>query len=187
MFFEENPNDQTADEYVANQEPWQQKQLKVFVTELETAGTINHRDAGNIGNGRWSLWVRTEGQDAVNHVCYLAKEAKSSLSDFAKSILDINGPSKNSNPSGSLQRELVIVSEDGRPGERSPDSYVTIDFFASTMDAITAGALLEVLSSIRSGAPSPHYTPTRGGRFNIHIDRPELAYGVHLKCVARWV
>lgn len=181
-FFQENPHDLSASDYIAAQEPWQRDQLKKFVAELETTRKIDHPDARDLGDGRWSLWTRQEGQDATNHICYLDRAPASELSSLAQEILN-PGASKSAAAGSHPGGRLFVVGESGRPGEEpslwEPEAY------SARMDNVQAGAFLEVINAIRLGQTSPHYTALGNGEYQVHIDRPELAYGVHLHCLVR--
>lgn len=184
-FFQANPKDLLATDYLKMQEPWQREQLEKMVLELETRKKIDHSDARPLGNFRWSLWCRADGKDAVNHICYLAPSAADDLSPLASSILH---PSATATmPIAQAQpKRLVIVGESYRPGEDPSSSEKEPEVYASLMDKIQAQAFLEVISAIRSGLPSAYYTALGNGSYSIHIERPDLAYGVHIRCTARW-
>ncbi len=188
VFFEQNPSDLVAAEYLKQQEEWQRAILKAFVNELESKGTIDDPDARFVGDQRWSLWVRAEGKEAVNHLCYLADEARDLLTPLAKSLLNSTTPAKESGETPAT-RQLVIESsvvERDSVGGIHP-GYHSIEDYASRLDTVQRPLFLQVIAEIGAGVSSRHYTRLKPDRFNIHIDRPDVGYGVHIHCVAYWL
>jgi hypothetical protein len=64
----------------------------------ESKGSVDHADARYLGNDKWSLWVRPQGEDAINHICYLANQPIEKLSPIAKLILDPTSAPRNVSP-----------------------------------------------------------------------------------------
>jgi hypothetical protein len=184
VYFEENPKDLVGSEYIASQEAWQKEQLTKFVDELESDGRIRHPDARWLGDGRWSLWIRKEGQDAVNHICYVSDQpAHAGISPLANLILNPNSvaPGQTMNRPSS---QLVVARASSRPGEEE-DNYSDPETYAVGMDEISSREFMKVIGDIRNGTPSPHYTLLASGEYNVHIDLPSLGYGVHIHCTVR--
>lgn len=188
VYFEENPEDLDMEEYLSLVPEWQRAVLKNFASELESMGKIVHPDARRIENNRWSLWVRSEGQEAINHVCYLAREKSANMSSLASLLLDTNHrPTTTNTPEKTLGRSLMILRPHTRPGEEE-DIYQSPESYALMLDGIMSRAFLEVISKIQSGVvDSNNYSTQSNGDISIHIHRPDLAYGVHLECKARWI
>jgi hypothetical protein len=186
VIFENSPNDLESDQYLAEQPDWQLHQLENFVNELLSFQKIDHSDARKLSHNRWSLWVRREGEDAINHICYLARAADPILSHFERELMD---PNLNIKPKAiSVQRSLMIVNEDksavsiGRAEE-----YLDPQYYASLMDSIKKEFFLKTIEDIFRGHDSEDYTLMGDEMIHIHINRPHVAYGVHIECFAKWI
>ncbi len=186
VFFETNAIDMLAAAYIDLQEPWQQAQLRAYVTELETTHTIRGSDVHSLGDERWFLWVMAAGYESERHTCYLATEPRVKSSAMARLLANPDSAAKP--PPPSTWRELVIESGLGTfdsIGGRH-DGYYTLDHYAAMIDAVKMTLLTEAIDAIKSRRWSPSYRALLGERFHIKIDRPDVAYGVHIDCIARW-
>lgn len=186
VIFESSPVDCESKKYIEDQPEWQRNQLAGFVDDLLKNNRLDHPDARKLEKDRWSLWIRRPGEDAVNHVCYLARADEAIVSNFAREIMDLTKNSKPLDKPG--QKKLVLLNTDshavaiGRASE-----YIEPEYYASLMDSIQRELFLKTIEGIKSGQPSSDYTFNNDGTVSIHIDRPEIAYGVHLSFTAKWV
>lgn len=186
VIFENSPVDCESTQYIQDQPEWQRNQLARFVDDLLKNHRLDHPDARKLENDRWSLWIRRPGQDAVNHVCYLARADEAIVSNLARELMSSTKNSKS--PDKPVQKKLMLLNVDqhavaiGRASE-----YLEPEYYASLMDSIQRELFLAAIEDIKSGQPSKDYTVNRDGTVNIHIDRPEVAYGVHLSFTAKWV
>ncbi len=186
VFFEANPSDCPSQIYVASQPIWQQSSLQLFVKELLEKNKIDHRDARRITNDRWSLWVRQDGQEAVNHVCYLAKADEPVLSDFAKMLLsDAATPAIEEVRQPAMQLMIINTNSHAVSIGRA-DELLDPGYYASLMDLIQKEIFLKTIQDIQNGYKTNDYSLNADGSIAIHINKPEVAYGIHITCAAKW-
>jgi hypothetical protein len=185
VVFDDSPSDSESAKYIASLPDWQQPVLRAFVEELLKSGRISHTDARRIENDRWSLWVRNKDGEAVNHICYLANADEPIVSDFAKELL--NPSSKSSIPNTRSKRLMIVNANPGAVEGGQADPYLEATYYASLMDSVQRDVFLQTIDDIKNGRPSQSYSANGDGSFAIHINRPELAYGIHIECSTRWV
>lgn len=184
LVFEDSPSDCESSVYIDRQPEWQRETLRQFATELLKNQKIQHRDARKINNERWSLWVRNENGEAINHVCYLTRADTPILSDFARHLLDPKSPSPEARPS---QRLMIVNSQSAALSSGKADPYLDPEYFASLMDSVQREIFLKVINDLRNHQRPQGVTTNADGSFSIRIHRPNLGYGIHIECKAKWV
>jgi hypothetical protein len=186
--FRTSPLDRDSAEYISQQPAWQQERLREWVEELRTTRAIQHADARPLAGDRWSLWVRdANGENATNHICYLARADEPILSDVARAILNPEIPLPI--PAAPPARRLMIVNtwSSAAVATGQAEAYLTPEYYGSLMDDIRRAVFTRTIDDIQHGRRTDDYSLNTDGSYAIHIDRPDLAYGVHIHCVATWV
>ena len=146
VVFEDSPSDLVSDDYILRQEVWQQDQLKRFSDELLKNRTIDHPDAGKIENEKWSIFVRHDGKEAVNHICYLTRIDQPILSSFAKVLLNTNSKALEDQPQ-KLKRLMILTHDLHAVSIGKADEYTDPEWYASLMDSIQRELFLKTIVS----------------------------------------
>ena len=67
------------------------------------------------------------------------------------------------------------------------EAYLEPEYYAQMMDTIQREIFLKVISDIRSNSPSQDYMAKSNGHIEIQIDKPEVAYGIRIRAIAKWI
>jgi hypothetical protein len=186
IVFKDSPKDCESAQYIAGQPEWQRPQLQKFVSELLQSQRIDHPDARRLDGQKWSLWVRQEGRDAINHICYIARSDEPIMSDFARQLLSPDQDIKVRGQPPSM-RLMIKAADPHAVSIGRSDEYLDPAHYASLMDSIQRDLFFQVIAAIKAGSPSEDYFVNGDGTFQVDINRPDIAYGVRIQFMAKWI
>jgi hypothetical protein len=176
VFFREKANAIKADAYIKKQPDYFSLQLEQAIHMLSTTGRIDLPRSNQLTNGDWSIWLEDENGERHNYILF--------VSQFERPIEPIR-------TSTHLKKikHLVIVDPNGPRDTIGGDhpGYWSVESFASRMDAMTRDYFMNVISEIQFGAESKNYTNNSDGSVSIHINRPDLGYGIHVICTGKFI
>jgi hypothetical protein len=128
-------------------------------------------------DGDWSIWLEDLDGERHNFVLFVSQ-------------LEVpREPAKKTQLNSPSATQLVIVDPNGPKdtiGGQHP-GYWSIEEFASGMDSIGRETFMKVISDIKLGRSSEHYSKKPDGSISIHINRSDLGYGVQIYCEANFI
>lgn len=175
VFFRAQNQDLSAEAFIQKQPTHFKDQLRQAAQMLSTTGKIQGFRAGRLNDGDWSIWLEDDSGERHNFILFISQFELSKEQNIKK-------PTQKT-------KELVIIDPNGPRdtiGGQHP-SYWSIDSYASRMDAIVRDYFMNVITEIQFGAESKNYSHNSDGSVSIHIDRPDIGFGIHIHCQAKFI